>query len=632
MSGFAAIFDSAPNRELPALADDMSRAIAHRGEAKRTVDLPGHTAAVATREFAAGAYWTLVDGNDERTVVFDGFLFNEAEIRESLAAETLAEAIWRGFRRGGKDWFATLDGSFAIVIHDKARDNFYLVRDRFGHRPLLAAVVGRQVLCGSEAKALFAHPGVPRAINREVLPAALSYGLVLGPETLFEGVLKCLPGHVCEIRRRGSITHSVFYRPDLRIDENRTLADLKDALDQQLTETIGGYARRCKRLGVFLSGGLDSALLAIKLSAIEGNSGQTVSFGVSDWPADETEAAEQVAHQLDLPFTRARAEADFDALAHLRDAIRHLEAPTRYENAVALEVASRAGAGLMDGVLTGEGGGLFFGQRQHLTIRRGSLIGRVPYPLRGAVGSLCSRLPGQFMQSAAFFLRRETIEEYLRKLYLWSPELVFGESVLPPAGSGLGQAEEAYRDQDPVAAYVLINTMGFWHCWIERMEAIGAAYGIDALHPLHRNKTLELALTSPYRIKALQGGRLFKPALQQLVAERLGAAAANRPKQQLAAPVGIWLDRPSPLRDAALALRSRDSLFRSYLDSAGPDRVLEDFAANGAGDPRTRKCVFMLLSFEIWLEEFIAAVPASTAGVSPVSVPLASSSETVESL
>jgi len=604
MSGFVAVFDIDRRRDLPTIVGAMSSAMRHRGEVSRTFDLANHGVAVATREYESGVFWTLVDDNEERVVVFDGFLFNEKETCESLAAETLGEAIWQGFRRDGSDWFAGLDGSFAIAIHDRNKDNFYLVRDRFGHRPLLIAVVGRQILCGSEVKSFFAHPDFTRTVNQPALPSFFSYGLEVGSETLFEGVHRCLPGRVCEIRQRQTLTQSLYYRPRPEIDNSRTLDELETRLDQQLAETIGAYSRRCGRVGVFLSGGLDSALIANKLSDIARDRAHAISFGASNWAKEESASAETAARQLDLPFARAWADTEFDPLSHLRDAIRHIEAPTRFENAIALEVASRAASGLVDCVLTGEAADDLFGDSSFVRARQLAALWKLPSRLRSTMGTICGLVPTRFMQSASRYLHLDSMGQYWCDSYLWSPELAYGKRFLPPVEQATILDAE-FGDLAPVQWLILVEVLGFLYHWNERMERIGAAHGLDVLHPFQRNKTLDLALTNPYHLAVQNGGRVLKPAVRRLTAKRLGDAILTRPKQPLAAPFGLWLDSSPDLRDAALALRSHDCLIRPYLNSPVLDRLLQDFEAHGASDKQTMKSIFMLLSFQLWLEQFL---------------------------
>ena len=149
-------------------------------------------------------------------------------------------------------------------------------------------------------------------------------------------------------------------------------------------------------------------------------------------------------------------------------------------------------------------------------------------------------------------------------------------------------------------SYVTLRESG--HCWIERMEKITAAAGLECFHPFETNSIFQLGLDMPYRVRHSRSES--KPALRSIATDIFGNTFANREKQQLAAPMQIWLDQSAQLREAVLDLKKPDSRIREYLDSSAVDRYLDAYEKEGARRESVAVPIFRMLSFEIWLEMF----------------------------
>ena len=230
MSGLVAAFSRDPTIDVASVVDSMSARIEHRGDQCQEAHVREQGNATVLRYHSRGLFRAEALSDTERTVVFDGLLFNEEDLKQRTGTTSLTEAIWEGYTRHGSDWFATLDGSFAVMIHDVKQDIFVGARDPFGHRPLVFALSQGSVLFGSEVKALLEFPGLARSLNTETVREVFHLGLVLGPNTLIRDIYKVLPGHAAVIRNRSSIDHPMFYRPNTSVDETRTLRDVEEAI------------------------------------------------------------------------------------------------------------------------------------------------------------------------------------------------------------------------------------------------------------------------------------------------------------------------------------------------------------------------------------------------------------------
>ncbi len=156
-----------------------------------------------------------------------------------------------------------LDGMFAFAVWDERRGRLVLGRDRVGKKPLYYWCSGGRLVFGSEIKALFADPSVPRFLDAGAIPAYLTFGYVPTPRTFFEGVRSLPPGHVLSFSPGGEPLVERYWEPPVAGIDGVAHADLS------LREAAAGVRSRLEAavrrrlisdvpLGAFLSGGIDS--------------------------------------------------------------------------------------------------------------------------------------------------------------------------------------------------------------------------------------------------------------------------------------------------------------------------------------------------------------------------------------
>ena len=366
----------------------MSARIAHRGDVE-SMALFSDRSGVSSRHRAQSGFRVDTHADSRHAAVLDGLVTNLPELRRcvGVANETgVAELMLAGHEKFGDAWFEKLDGSFAAWLVDLRTGEVLLVRDRFGHRPLYFAFARGAVWAASEIKALLAAPGVAGGLNRTALPAAIGYGVTPGPETLFDGIYKCVPGCVFKAFQRGRYESHLYYRPPAPRIFGGTLEESKARVWSQLQATVASYVKECPGVGVLLSGGVDSGLLACQLAEATGGQAPAISFGAAEWGLEESAEAQKVAEGLGMPFMRAFVRPDDDLAGALRTVISQLEEPTRFENAVALALTYQKVMGSCPAVLTGEGGDSTLGDYSHLKARHLAQV--LHQPLRSLIAAI----------------------------------------------------------------------------------------------------------------------------------------------------------------------------------------------------------------------------------------------------
>src|SRR5262245_9316026 len=190
IAGFVTGDGSAADR---AVLERMTATLGHRGPDGSGYYLDG-PAALGHRRLAiidldTGAQ-PMANEDDSVWVTYNGELYNEPALRSRLVARGHAfrtasdtEAIVHQYEEDGPDFARALNGMFALAIWDGPRQRLVLARDRMGQKPLYYAEIGRGLAFASEPKALIAHPGVGRGLDRESLARYLFYEYVPAPHS-----------------------------------------------------------------------------------------------------------------------------------------------------------------------------------------------------------------------------------------------------------------------------------------------------------------------------------------------------------------------------------------------------------------------------------------------------------------
>ena len=230
-------------------------------------------------------------------IVFNGEIFNYVELRAELVAaghvfrtKSDTEVLVHAWEQWGEDAFDRLNGQWAIALWDAPARRLILARDRVGVRPLYYAVHEGQLVFASEVKAIFAAvPRFPRAFDPVGLDQTLTFWTAVAPRTVFAGVHELPPGHL-RIYDRDGVRERAYWTPQYP-------ADFGGSLDDATAEVRAALARATELrmlradvdVGSYLSGGLDSSLIATLGLAAKGEGFQTFSLRFADAEYDEGE-------------------------------------------------------------------------------------------------------------------------------------------------------------------------------------------------------------------------------------------------------------------------------------------------------------------------------------------------------
>ena len=332
------------------------------------------------------------------TVIGNGEIYNYVELAEEfglkdqLATGSDFEPLLHLYAREGPAAFQRLRGMYAFCLIG-ADGRTWLVRDRFGIKPLYLLQHEGAVLFASEPRAFLETGLVAREMREDAARELLDLNYTLDIDTIFPGIRRMWPGQILEVVEGTLVNHGrelpVPYAPALALTRAKPLIDELDAV---LEDSVRVHQRSDVPYGLFLSGGIDSAAIATMMSRLNERPVTAFTCGF-DAPgaADERGQAERVARALNLDWRETRfGEADFWRI--LPQVAWALDDPTADYATLPTYKLAEAAKGTLTVVLTGEGGDELFGGygRYRRALRPGWLGGRPAEP-RGADPAVLAR-------------------------------------------------------------------------------------------------------------------------------------------------------------------------------------------------------------------------------------------------
>src|SRR5438094_10453439 len=295
-------------------------------------------------------------------IVYNGEIYNHRDLRSKLEArghryrtKSDTETIVHLYEEYGRDCVQHLHGMFAFAIWDRRSRRLFIARDRLGIKPLYYFYDGKKFVFGSEIKAILAYPGIKPEFNQSTLAEYLAFGYIAGPETMFTGIRKLLPGDRLEIDEGGKIKIEPYW--DLSIpagNDGHPRAHYIKTYRELLEKCVASHLMSDVPLGVFLSGGLDSSAVAALTGKIRVEQIETFSVGYGEEAYSELPYAREVARYIGSRHHEVRLSRQefFDSLPKL---IWHEDEPIVWPSSVSLYSVARLARERVTVVLTGEG-------------------------------------------------------------------------------------------------------------------------------------------------------------------------------------------------------------------------------------------------------------------------------------
>jgi asparagine synthase (glutamine-hydrolysing) len=620
---------SRPGPDAPDILSRMLAALAHRGPDAACTYLDRHLA-LAHRRLAVvdpqGGAQPRIDEATGDALVFNGEIYGFSRLADELRQAGVAlrdrsdtEVLFQLLRhRGVAQTLSCIDGMFAFAYRNGADGTLYLARDRFGEKPLYYAVSNAGLIFGSEASAILCHPArLGAAPDPRAGFALLQFEYLPGDLSGWQGISK-LPAASLLRFADGRASVERYWSPPLPQSEGESETQTDDAtaidtLDSLLQDAVRQQLVADVPVGIFLSGGLDSSLLAAIAARQAPNIiALTVQAGTGNF--DETPHAVTVARHLGLRHDIvALSEADLHAA--LDGLTAHLTEPLADSSLLPTYLVCQAARARMTVALGGDGADeLFAGYPNFQVQRLAGLMARCPSGAAAALHTALDMLPpGNGYMSLRFRLRqlaqglghKPARQSFLwmapfsgsRLRALWAPG-VLPEGIWDESFASIDAAGEEARGAgglDRLLHQFLLTYLP--DDILMKTDRAAMFNSLEVRAPFLHRPLAAYAAALPVTLKHRRG--VSKHILKQVARRYLPDAIIDRRKHGFAVPIGpllrgIFRDR---VRDTLL---SRDNPVSHWFDRQQIETLLSAHLSGRRDHGKPLWALFMLFNTAAW--------------------------------
>jgi asparagine synthase (glutamine-hydrolysing) len=574
-------------------------------------------------------------------IVFNGEIYNHLDLRERLLAEGAAPA-WRGHSDtetllacfvawGIERTLQASVGMFAFALWDRRQRMLTLARDRLGEKPLYYAWQGDTLLFGSELKALKAHAVFHADIDRDALALLLRHDCIPAPYSIYRGVFKLRPGHLLHISADAprDAQPVPYWRYNDAVSAglgnplHGTDAEAIDALEAQLSASIGAQMLSDVPLGAFLSGGIDSSTIVALMQARSTRPIKTFTMGFGEDGYDEAMHAKAVATHLGTEHTELYVRPE-DALAVIPRLPSIYCEPFGDSSQIPTFLISQLTRRQVTVALSGDGGDeLFGGYNRYLGARTTwERMQRLPsFARQAGAGALRAMSPAAwnrwFERVKPLLPKRwhlatpgDKAQKLADVLTLSSGHAFFlnlASQWKDPGSIVIGAHEPMTLLTDP-AAWPHTGSLAQWMMAMDaqtylpddilvKVDRAAMANSLETRVPMLDHRVVELAWRIPLHQKIRDGEG--KWLLRQVLYRHVPRELIERPKMGFGIPLDSWLR--GPLRDWAEALLDESRLRREGYFHPAPIR--QKWKEHLSGRHNWQHRLWTVLMFQAWLEE-----------------------------
>lgn len=625
----------------------MAAKLARRGpdDSGKWVDLQAGVAMGHRRlsilDVSAAGHQPMISASGRYVITYNGEMYNFRKILEELTqlvghelrlrGHSDTEVLLAAFEHWGiRASIERFNGMFALAVWDRAEQTLWLARDPFGEKPLYYGWFGSTFLFGSELKALKAHPRFDDSIDRQAIASFLRFNCVPAPQSIYQHVSKLPPASLMPIRLRelGRAEPSNYWSMHevvghgLRDPFRGTLDDAIEELDHLMRDAVKLRTISDVPLGVFLSGGIDSSLIAAMMRAQHGGRVKTFSIAVSDPQLNEGGYAEAVAQHLQTEHSELVATPE-QSLALLPQLTGIYDEPFSDSSQIPTLMLSEFAVRSVTVALSGDGGDeLFGGYNRHTWLSSvWNGIGWIPPALRraiargieslspeswdrgyAAVSTLIPRgrqfaMPGYQLHKFASLLPQATPQQAYDRLcshWLDADRIVIGSTMSQPAGQANSFASSLPRIEQQM---MLFDTLQYLpNDVLVKVDRASMSQSLEVRAAFLDKRVAAFAWRLPLEWKIRKG--VGKWILRQVLYRYVPRSLVDRPKRGFGVPLDRWLR--CELRDWAEALLDPSRMLQEgYLH---PDTIQKRWQQHLSGHRNWAFELWDVLMFQAWLD------------------------------
>jgi asparagine synthase (glutamine-hydrolysing) len=600
----------------------MNAAQAHRGpDDEGLYEDPQRRLTLGARRLSiidvAGGHQPLSNEDGTIWAALNGEIYNSPALQAQLASRghkfrsrTDTETLVHLYEEYGDDLVHALEGMYGLAIWDERRGRLLLARDRFGEKPLFVHHRRPGLVFASELSALVSIAGRVPELNLRAVDSYMVLGYVPGPETVFEGYRQLPPGHLLTWDSGQDLIEVQPYWSASRVTAPRSapMGELIAETDRLLRRSVARTLISDVPVGVFLSGGVDSGLIAAMVTTVSGTPPPTFTVGYDTGDVSELVQARQTAAHLGTDHHELVLR-ESDAAERVPAVLAGLDQPLADQAMIPLHAVSELARRHVTVAVGGEGADeLFGGYPRYRWLARARRLERV-LPARGAA------LAGQVLSHPAWgprgsrladvVARQTTLERNLdwvtagrrhQRAVLYGPALsawADSDGVLNDLAPFLGVAG---RDVDPGSVMQLDQRHWLPDDVLYKADRAGMLNSLEIRTPFLSRELAEFANgVSVDSHLAGDGKALLRGALAQYVDQ----PGRRWRKTAFRVPGASWLR--GPLRPLLVDLSSSGTLVSEGLVDRG---YLNAVVSEHLGGADRTQVLWPLLAFGVWLDRW----------------------------
>ncbi len=615
------------------LLRSMADRIAHRGPDDHGYFTQGPVGLAHRRlaiiDLTPGGHQPMTNADETIWIVFNGEIYNFQELRTDLErggrkfrTGSDTEVIIALYEKYGEECLQYLRGMFALAIWDAPKQKLFLARDRVGKKPLKYYLDENFIVFGSELKAFFADPAVPREADDVAIHHYLSFQYVPAPLTGFRGIKKLPPAHYMTVQN-GRVEIKRYWDLSYAEQEQRSEGEWQGLILKELETAVRLRMISDVPIGAFLSGGVDSSAVVAMMAKLSNRPVKTFSIGFPEESHNELPYASKVAKLFGTEHTEFIVEPH--ALDVLPKLVYHYEEPYADSSAVPTYYVSQLTRQHVTVVLNGDGGDENFAGYGRYNIQKfAALYDRVPAVVRKkiihkAAAVAAKMVKTTFFERAVRFStsfndgRARRYLEYicyfneLQKYQMYT--MSFGTKVAGHDSRDL--VEQWFKDSgtnDPVDQALSVD----FHTYLPddllvKVDIASMAVALEGRSPLLDHKFLEMTakIPSSLKIHGREKKYIFKKALRGLLPDDI----LYRPKMGFGVPIEHWFrgELRQYVRDRLLGGTAAQ---RGIFKTAAVEKLIDEHQNTKINHAHQ---LWALLTLEMWYQTFIDQEPVSHA-------------------
>jgi asparagine synthase (glutamine-hydrolysing) len=630
----------------------MANAIAHRGPDDDGIWHSEQDGIILTHrrlsiiDLSPAGKQPMVSPSDRYIVVFNGEIYNHLILKKELEDSNSMIGPWQGHSDteillvameywGIEETLKRTVGMFSIAIWDRRDRVLTLARDRMGEKPLYYGWQKRNgksvFLFGSELKALKMHPCFEGKVDRDSLTLFLRHSYVPAPYSIYEGIVKLLPGHLLQLRSDDfrlkrlpkstsywSLTEMALSGVSSPLKGNQS--DLVDQLDALLLDVVGQQMVADVPLGAFLSGGIDSSTIVALMQARSSRPVKTFSIGFHEEGYNEAVHAKAVAKYIGTDHTELYVSPE-ESMEVIPKLPKLYDEPFADSSQIPTFLVSQLAKREVTVSLSGDGGDeLFCGYNRYtLTDKLWNMIQPIPVPLRKILASLITSVPTRYWTSLSKFLpsvssnyanfgdkmhkgagalTSRTVED----LYLTCISQTCEPDKLVINGSDpqthLTRAKPDLNGLGRIERMMVLDSISYLPDDIlVKVDRAAMGLSLETRIPFLDHRVLEFAWKIPHKLKLNHGES--KWILRQVLYKYVPKELIERPKMGFGVPIDAWLR--GPLREWAENLLDESRLLQEGFFH--PDDIRLKWAEHLSGQKNWHYFLWNILMFQAWLSD-----------------------------